>query len=321
MSAKVSVILLNYNYSRYLDQSLGSLLKQRRPPDELIIIDDVSADDSVAKITRMIAGVPYARLVRNERNAGCNSNMNKGLAMATGDVILFAASDDVFYDRLIEVGTELLEQYPRAPLFSGVSNIIDAGGNKTGYLPFIAPRGGYVAPQMVLSQLERHDSWFMGNTTIYRRSALLAAGGFDEPLDSFADGFMCRLLSLQYGACYAPEVVGEWRRLPEGMASLGAERVAKDTSFADNVARKMAARSDVFTSRYIRRWKGRYIFGAILFTHAKNGASKGTLAKLFNLIYVLWMFVRLRPWDVPSLLTRPFIRTYSTCNTAEVASA
>ena len=44
----LTVILPNFNHARFLDQALGALVKQSKPADEVIIIDDASTDDSVA---------------------------------------------------------------------------------------------------------------------------------------------------------------------------------------------------------------------------------------------------------------------------------
>ena len=57
----IAVIVPNRNDSRYLTRCLRSVLDQRAPPDELIVVDDQSADDSVALIRRLIVGRPESR--------------------------------------------------------------------------------------------------------------------------------------------------------------------------------------------------------------------------------------------------------------------
>src|SRR6266446_9379766 len=96
----VTVVLTNYNHSRFLRESLGSLFNQTRPADEYIIIDDASTDDSVALILDLISRIPEAKLVQNPKNIGCVAGMNKGLSMAKGDIVFFAAADDVYYPAL-----------------------------------------------------------------------------------------------------------------------------------------------------------------------------------------------------------------------------
>ena len=128
----LTAVLTNFNHGRYLPRSLGSILEQTRPPDEVIVIDDASTDDSIAIIDALLPGFPNARLVRNLVNQGVIANLNDGLRLARGEYVHFAAADDVFYRRLYEVGMRLLEQHPGAALFSARSDLIDAAGRKPG---------------------------------------------------------------------------------------------------------------------------------------------------------------------------------------------
>ena len=103
----LTAVLTNFNHGRYLSRSLGSILEQTRPPDEVIVIDDASTDDSIAIIDALLPGFPNARLVRNLVNQGVIANLNDGLRLARGEYVHFAAADDVFYRRLYEVGMRL----------------------------------------------------------------------------------------------------------------------------------------------------------------------------------------------------------------------
>src|SRR5262249_10757521 len=162
----ISVVIPNYNHSRFLRKSLGSILGQTRSPDELIIIDDASTDDSVSLISNLIAQTPYAKLLRNEKNMGETATTNRGLSLTTGDLVLCGAADDVYYPRLLEVGAAMLAAYPEAALFSAASDTIDANGENKGR--FMSPRPlrrpGFIDPRTALREMLRDDSWFMGNT-------------------------------------------------------------------------------------------------------------------------------------------------------------
>ena len=62
----VKDFLTNYNHARYLPQSLGALLAQSRPADELIVIDDASTDNSIEVIQDLVSQAPYVTFLRNE---------------------------------------------------------------------------------------------------------------------------------------------------------------------------------------------------------------------------------------------------------------
>ena len=303
----VTVILPNYNHARFLRESIGSLLGQTRAPDELIIIDDASTDHSVAVIRDLIGESPNAKLLCNPTNIGVVPSMNKGLAHAAGDILFFAAADDIYYARLFEVGVAMLEAYPQAALFSGLCDLIDASGaNKGRFLspiPLTAP--GYLDPNATIRELLRDDSWFMCNTALYRRSALLAVGNFDEKLGPFTDGYMCRLLALRHGACFAPEILAGWRRLLSGHASSHAMRTDQAADFVTMVKRRMTATGGLFPPQYIHRWGRRYIFSVRRFAlmHGQYNEA-GRIRRSFNALQILCIFFILRPWDIGVVLRR-----------------
>jgi glycosyltransferase involved in cell wall biosynthesis len=303
----VTAILPNYNHSQFLPESIGSLLGQTRPADELIIIDDASTDDSTAVILDLIGKSPSAKLLRNAENIGVVATMNKGLANATGDIVFFAAADDIYYSRLFEVGAAMLEAYPQAALFSGLCNLIDASGaNKGRFLspkPLAAP--GYLDPSAAIREMMRDDSWFMCNTALYRRSALVAAGNFDEKLGPFTDGYMCRLLALQHGACFTPEILAGWRRLLTGHASAHTMKTDQAADFITLVKARMAATGGLFPAQYIYRWGRRYTFSGRRFVlmHG-NQDEAGLMKRWFDALQILWMFLILRPWDIGPVLRR-----------------
>jgi glycosyltransferase involved in cell wall biosynthesis len=311
----LTAILPNYNHSQFLQESIGSLLGQTRPADELIIIDDASTDNSVAMILDMIGKSPKAKLLRNPKNIGVVASMNKGLANATGDIVFFAAADDIYYPRLLEVGAAMLEAYPQAALFSALCDLIDASSaNKGRFLspkPLAAP--GYLDPSAAIRELLRDDSWFMCNTALYRRSALLAVGDFDEKLGPFTDGYMCRLLALRHGACFTPEILAAWRRLEGGFASSQALKTEDANNFVALVKERMIETGGLFPAQYIYRWQRRYLFGGRRFalSHSESAASglAGGLRRWFNTLKILWMFLVLRPWDIGTV-SRRWVREF-----------
>ena len=94
---KVSVIVPNYNYVNYIESRINSILDQRVPFYELIVLDDASTDGSVAVIERLAAerGV-HLRVVRNEANSGSVfKQWEKGVEFARGDYIWIAEADDL----------------------------------------------------------------------------------------------------------------------------------------------------------------------------------------------------------------------------------
>jgi glycosyltransferase involved in cell wall biosynthesis len=302
----LSVVLPNYNHARFLDASLGALLGQTRRPDEIIVIDDCSTDDSVAVIERCSARDPRMRLIRNPENLGVVQNLNRGLGIARGQYVYFAAADDMAGETLFAEALELLEAHPEAALFSARCRIIEEDGTDAGVLatpvPLSAP--GLLPPARVGAELMRHDGWFNGSSTIYRRSALAEAGGFPTALGAFTDGYVCRKLALMHGACFSPRVLSSWRRL-EGGYAWSITRMEATRHMIETVTREMEKEGGLFPPGYADLWARRYLFGVkrfVLSQTTKLAARQGTLAWLKASVteaaLTAWFFASLRPGDL-----------------------
>jgi hypothetical protein len=109
----------------------------------------------------------------------------------------------------------LLAQYPQAGICSGLLQLIDEAGKDQGLYksPIIFTREGYLPPQECARVLPQHGPWIAGNTAIYRRAALMEAGGFRQELGANCDWFAMQLIVLRHGACFIPEPLAAWRRM------------------------------------------------------------------------------------------------------------
>jgi glycosyltransferase involved in cell wall biosynthesis len=93
---KVSVIVPNYNYERYLKGRLDSILGQTYPAYEIIFLDDASTDESIKTAEELLDKGLNSTLIRNETNSGgAFKQWVKGLKIARGDYIWIAEADDL----------------------------------------------------------------------------------------------------------------------------------------------------------------------------------------------------------------------------------
>jgi glycosyltransferase involved in cell wall biosynthesis/GT2 family glycosyltransferase len=94
---KVSVVVPNYNYARYIGERLASIQRQTAPIFELIVLDDASTDDSVDVIREFLAGCGLpSKLVVNDNNSGSVFRQwQRGVEMARGDFVWIAEADDL----------------------------------------------------------------------------------------------------------------------------------------------------------------------------------------------------------------------------------
>ncbi len=99
---RISVIIPNYNYGKYLKKRVQSILKQTYPIYEIIILDDNSTDESKLIIDKIISDVMVrmpelnVRFVKNDVNSGKPmAQWKKGIELATGEYIWIAEADDL----------------------------------------------------------------------------------------------------------------------------------------------------------------------------------------------------------------------------------
>lgn len=103
---KLTAILCNYNGETYLRESIESVINQDRSVDEFIIVDDGSTDRSL-KILEDYKCHSNIEIVVHGENLGQAAGFNSAIARATGDLICFIDSDDIWFSdkvrRMLEV--------------------------------------------------------------------------------------------------------------------------------------------------------------------------------------------------------------------------
>ena len=88
----ITAYITNFNYGKYLEQSINSVLRQRFTDFELIIIDDGSTDNS-SEILDKYKDHPKISIIQ-QKNQGLNASANKALDMAVGDFLIRLDADD-----------------------------------------------------------------------------------------------------------------------------------------------------------------------------------------------------------------------------------
>lgn len=104
---KVSVIIPTYNRARYLHRAIQSVLDQRFPDLEIIVVDDASTDDTA----QVIEGFrdPRIRYFRHNTNRREAASRNTGVQNAVGDYIAFLDDDDVWLPDKLAIQVNLLD--------------------------------------------------------------------------------------------------------------------------------------------------------------------------------------------------------------------
>jgi glycosyltransferase involved in cell wall biosynthesis len=129
-----SVALCTYNGSRFLSEQLRSICSQSRPPDELVICDDRSSDNTVEIVKKFAVDAPFpVRLQVNPDNLGSTKNFELAISRCSGDVIALSDQDDVWVkDKLAQMERVLLHSPSVGAVFSD-ADVVDEQLNPLGY--------------------------------------------------------------------------------------------------------------------------------------------------------------------------------------------
>ena len=123
---KISIITPSYNQARFLEKTILSVLNQNYPNLEYIIIDGGSTDGSVDILKKYDDKLTYWI---SEKDSGMYDAINKGLKVASGSILAYLNSDDIYKSNTIQTVIEYFQKHPDSFLLYGDTDYIDAEGN------------------------------------------------------------------------------------------------------------------------------------------------------------------------------------------------
>lgn len=126
----ISIVVQSYNFAPYLGEAIRSVLALRGPaPDEIVVLDDASTDDSSA-IARAFED-PRLRVIVNERNLGAAETFNRAFAETRGEFVARLDGDDRYRPDCLAHATAAFARHPEAVAVYGCIEMIDPEGRLT----------------------------------------------------------------------------------------------------------------------------------------------------------------------------------------------
>ncbi len=163
MDFRISVIIPVYNGARYLGEAIESVLAQTRPPDEVVVVDDGSTDDSALVAQR------YPVRLMQQTNLGASVARNHGVEAAQGDLLAFLDADDLWLPGKLEQQLTWLDEQPDLDVVFGRVE------------QFIEPEWDDLSRYMLCDTWAQMDGLHSG-TMLIRRAAFLRVGPFSPHL-------------------------------------------------------------------------------------------------------------------------------------------
>ena len=283
----VSVIIPAFNSARFIGAAIDSVLQQTCPPNEIIVVDDGSTDQT-PDITRAFP-VKYL----HQENAGPSAARNRGIQESSSELVAFLDADDVWLGHKLAVQTKAFETYPDAGFsFSTVWNLYEGSNPKISHAPYYPPelvrwlRRQDASQDAVFGSVYKlllHKNFVATSSMVVRRDLIERVGIFDRALRGCEDyDYWIRLARLA-PAVFLQSPVSRYRIVDDGLSGAWEARYER---FYDTFIQVMDAHRQAYPSITVRR-----AMGAALANHAYFCLIGGSVSAARSLSWrSLWMY-------------------------------
>ena len=204
----VSIITPSYNQGHFIEETINSVLDQKYPNLEYIIIDGCSTDNSLSIIKK------YERRLKwiSEQDYGQSNAINKGFRLAKGDIVAWLNSDDTYMPGAVNEAVEYFKHHNVALVY-GEGNIIDEHGKKV--------KRFEATQSFDLWTLVNVWDYIMQPTTFFKKEALASIGYLDESLHWTMDWDLWIRLAKKFEVGYINKILANSREYEETKTSTG----------------------------------------------------------------------------------------------------
>lgn len=210
----VTIVTPSYNQGEFIRATIDSVLSQDYPNLEYIVMDGGSIDQTASVVADYAGRLTWI----SEQDRGQAHAINKGFAMAKGEIVAWLNSDDLLLPGALTRAVEGFNEAPRTGAIYGEGYLIDRDGRRTGCFP--------ATERFNLWKLVYLSDYVLQQSTFFRRAAVEAVGWLDESLHYALDWDLLIRLGQKFGLHYVPAYLGVLREYPEAKTySGGMERV------------------------------------------------------------------------------------------------
>lgn len=213
---KVSIIMPSYNQGQFLEASIRSVLAQGYPDIEFIAVDGGSKDGSVEILKKYQEH--FAWWV-SEKDRGHADALNKGFSHATGEILAWLNSDDIYLPNAVAEAVAVLQEHPEVGMVYGNADLIDNSGAKVGQ---------FAARQTDYRRLLRGSVHIPQATTFFRTDLWRQVGPLDLSLFFSFDYDLWVKLAKVSQLLYVPKRWAQFRIHEEGKTIVNDDRCYPD---------------------------------------------------------------------------------------------
>lgn len=202
----VSIVLVTYNRSSLLRNTIETLATQIYQDFECFIMDDCSTDETENVSRSFCVQDTRFTYIKQQQNIGMPGNLNAGIQLCYGKFIAILHDDDLYRNDMLEKWVNLLDHYPSAAFVFNAYRAIDLNGHTTHIYQENLP--AFIVGRTLLEKVfftrAHFDSPVYGNAMI-RRSCLMENGLLQNRYGYFADVELWMRLCMHHDVCYVSD--------------------------------------------------------------------------------------------------------------------
>lgn len=190
----VSIVIITYNSSKYVLETLESVKNQTWENLELIVSDDCSTDQTVEVCSRWLKEnndrFHHVKLITVAENTGIPANCNRGLRAAQGEWLKTIAADDILLNTCITDNMEFISRYPKASFIASDVQEIDENGEMIREVVVNQGLRYFNEISTPQKQLKAYVRWpaFLNTPTFFiKKKMLMEIDYFDEEFRIYED--------------------------------------------------------------------------------------------------------------------------------------
>ena len=219
---RMSVVMPNYNHGHLIEDALSAFARQTMPAFEVVVVDDGSTDDSVTRLQALAARWPWLKVHQLPANRGVNTACNTGLALVSGDFILFAAADDRVCDEMVDRASAAAAAFPQSGVVFSDQAQMDADGTGAHVQRFDLPNERrYFSGDEFVRLMQQNFFYFHVSSVWFNVPLLRQLGGFPPAVRWHGDLLAAYAAAFERGAVYVPGAVSYFRISPGSYGAAG----------------------------------------------------------------------------------------------------
>lgn len=296
----VSIIVITYNSSKYVLETLESAKNQIYENIELIITDDASTDKTVQICQDWLEKnrdrFMRSNIITSHINTGVSANCNRGFMFVHGEWVKYIAGDDALKENCINDFISFINNNPDSYIISANMHVYDGSLNQSNYLG-IVDRSNISFNTKNITAAEQYNILLKGNcvsspTLIIKKIVFDNIGGFDEEMPYEDWPYMLKCTKFKYKIYFLNKCVVKYRKHNESICNNSKEnKIVNDSFKRERIIYDKYIKSNINKFDYLADMV-KYCLISYIFRHPtlnkKNKYLSKTFYKISSTIYHLY---------------------------------